>query len=169
MRHDGVLRKHNSGIYVTDIPTNPFSNLAAIDFNAAESRGYFKLDILNVSVYQEIKDYAHYQQLLDTPPPWGRLREREFFSKILHIGNHYETLLKMPEPLDSDVRLMMFLAIIRPGKRHLIGKTWKEVAETVWDKSDSDGYVFKKSHSCAYARLVMMHMNLLHLKDVSQE
>jgi hypothetical protein len=54
----------------------------------------------------------------------------------------------------------MFLAIIRPGKKHLIGKPWKEVAKTVWDKG-TDGYVFKKSHSLAYAHLVAVHMNLI--------
>jgi DNA polymerase III alpha subunit len=55
----------------------------------------------------------------------------------------------------------MFLAIIRPAKRHLIGKTWKEVSETIWDKPDDDSYYFKKSHAIAYANLVVINMNLL--------
>ena len=67
---------------------------------------------------------------------------------------------KMPEPINSIPRLAMFLAIIRPSKKHLIGLPWKEVAKTVWDK-DSDGYQFKKSHSIGYAHLVIVHMNLL--------
>ena len=67
---------------------------------------------------------------------------------------------KMPEPIDSIPRLAMFLAVIRPAKKHLIGLSWKEVAKTVWDK-DSDGYTFKKSHSISYAHLVAVHMNLL--------
>jgi len=54
----------------------------------------------------------------------------------------------------------MFLAVIRPAKRHLLGKTWKEINKTVWDK-DPSGYVFKRSHSLAYAQLVVVHMNLL--------
>jgi hypothetical protein len=66
----------------------------------------------------------------------------------------------MPEPVDSIPRLAMFLAVIRPGKKHLIGKTWSEVAKTVWDKG-TDGYVFKKAHAIAYANLVVVHMNLL--------
>ena len=66
----------------------------------------------------------------------------------------------MPEPIDSIPRLAMFLAIIRPGKKHLIGNTWAEIAKTVWDKAE-DGYTFKKSHSIAYAHLVVVHMNLL--------
>jgi hypothetical protein len=66
----------------------------------------------------------------------------------------------MPEPVDSITRLAMFLAVIRPGKKHLIGKSWKDVAKTVWDKG-SDGYTFKKSHAIAYSHLVVVHMNLL--------
>ena len=66
----------------------------------------------------------------------------------------------MPESVNSIPRLAMFLAIIRPGKKHLISKTWKEVAKTVWDK-DHTGYTFKKSHAIAYSHLVVVHMNLL--------
>jgi hypothetical protein len=66
----------------------------------------------------------------------------------------------MPEPVNSITRLAMFLAVIRPAKRHLIGKTYKEVNQTVWDK-DHTGYAFKKSHAIAYAQLVVVHMNLL--------
>jgi hypothetical protein len=66
----------------------------------------------------------------------------------------------MPEPVDTIPRLAMFLAVIRPAKRHLIGKTWKEVAATVWNKVDGE-YAFKRSHSVAYAQLVVVNLNLL--------
>jgi hypothetical protein len=55
----------------------------------------------------------------------------------------------------------MFLSVIRPAKRHLIGKTWREVAETVWERPVDDGYYFKKSHAIAYANLVAVNMNLI--------
>jgi len=42
----------------------------------------------------------------------------------------------------------------------LIGLPWHEVAKTVWEK-DNTGYTFKRSHSIAYAQLVVVHMNLL--------
>jgi hypothetical protein len=94
-------------------------------------------------------------------PAWDRLYDPEFFARLIHVGSHYDTLLKMPEAVNSDVRLMMFLAVIRPAKRHLIGLPWKEVAKTIWEKPADGSYGFKKSHSCAYSRLVMVHMNLL--------
>jgi len=69
-------------------------------------------------------------------------------------------LIKMPEAVDTIPRLAMFLAVIRPGKRHLVGKTWKEVNETVWDKVEGE-YSFKKAHAIAYAQLAVVNLNLL--------
>jgi hypothetical protein len=158
---DGRLVKHNSGIYVTDIPVDPYTGQASIDYQAAELRGYVKLDLLNVSLYTQIKSEEHLQGLMQQEPAWERLYDPEFFARLIHVGAHYDTLLKMPEAVNSDVRLMMFLAVIRPAKRHLIGLPWKEVAKTIWEKPADGSYGFKKSHSCAYSRLVMVHMNLL--------
>ena len=79
----------------------------------------------------------------------------------MHVNGHYDLLLQMPEPLDSIPRLAMFLAIIRPAKRNLAGKTWKEVALTVWDKPSDDTYYFKKAHAISYATLVVVNLNLL--------
>lgn len=165
-RHQGEIRRHNSGVYVTDVPWDPINQCAAIDYQEAEQRGYFKLDLLNMSVYQAIRDQEHYQELLSMEPPWSRLQDSEFVEQIVHIGNHYETLLKMPEPVDSIARMAMFLAVIRPGKRHLIGQTWKEVAVTVWDTA-ADGYSFKKAHAVSYAVLVTLHMNLINTANQS--
>ena len=93
-------------------------------------------------------------------PDWAVLKERAIVEKLIHLGNSYDLIQRMPEPIDSIPRLAMFLAAIRPAKRHLIGRTWKDVNETVWDK-DPTGYSFKRSHAVAYAQLVVVHMNLL--------
>lgn len=158
---DGVLVKHNTGIYPTDIPIDPYSGIASLDFNVAEDRGYTKLDFLNVSLYTQIKSDAHLNELLAQEPLWEKLYEPEFCSKLIHIGNHYDTLINMPEAVNSIPRMAMLLAVIRPAKRHLIGQTWAEVAKTVWDKSEDGGYYFKKSHAVAYAHLVVVNMNLI--------
>ena len=158
---DGRLVKHNSGIYVTDIPVDPYTGQASLDYQAAEARGYVKLDLLNVSLYTQIKSEEHLTELMNREPAWDKLYDPEFFAKLIHVGNHYDTLLKMPEAVNSDVRLMMFLAVIRPAKRHLIGLPWKEVAKTIWEKPADGSYGFKRSHSCAYAQLVVVNMNLL--------
>jgi hypothetical protein len=159
MRKITPMRKHATGVYVTDIPYDPVNDMASIDYKDAESRGYFKLDLLNVHVYDQVRDEKHLIDLM-REPNWGLLKDKDFFSKIIHINNHYDTMISMPEPIDSIPRLAMFLAIIRPGKKHLVGRTWKEVSKTVW-RSSTDGYSFKKSHSIGYAHLVVVNMNLI--------
>ena len=118
---DGKLIKHNTGVYVTDIPVDPFTGVASIDYESAELRGYTKLDFLNVSLYTQIKNEAHLQELIAQEPAWERLYDPEFCGKLIHIGNHYRTLLQMPEAVDSIPRMAMFLSVIRPeiGRAHV--------------------------------------------------
>jgi len=157
---DGRLVRHNTGVYPTDIPVDPFLGIASIDYETAEDLGYAKLDFLNVSLYTQIKSEQHLTDLIAQEPMWELLLDPEFCGMVIHIGNHHDLLMRCPEPVDSIPRMAMFLALIRPGKRHLVGRPWREVAETVWNKTD-DEYYFKKSHSLAYAHLVAVHMNLI--------
>ena len=163
----GQVRRHNSGVYVTDIPWDPVNGCAAIDYETAEQLGYFKIDLLNMSVYQLIKDQVHYDHMLATEPPWSRLwNDPSWASQLVHIGN-YTDLLNIMRP-DSIPRMAAFISIIRPGKAHLQGQDWKTVFETVWDGDDSRGFVFKKSHAVSYAALVALHMNLLNQPGVPE-
>lgn len=153
-------RRHNSGIYVTEIPRDPVNNCAAIDYETAEQRGYFKIDMLNMSVYQLIKDPDHYQQMLTADPPWSRLwTDPDWASQLVHVGNYTDLLQKMRP--DSVPRMAAFVSIIRPGKAYLQNRSWSEVFAKVWDGDNSRGFVFKKSHAVSYSMLVMLHMNLL--------
>jgi len=158
--HQGQVRKHNSGIYVTDIPHDPVNQCAAIDYEAAEELGYFKIDLLNMSVYQLITGPEHYATAVAQEPNWTKLwTDTEWAKQLVHIGN-YTDLLKEMKP-DSIPRMAAFISIIRPGKAHLQRQPWNNVFETVWDGDESKGYTFKKSHAISYAALVALHMNLL--------
>jgi hypothetical protein len=158
---NGELRRHNSGFYATPIPYDPFIQAAAIDYETAEKRGYVKIDLLNMSVYELIRDQAHYKKLLADTPPWERLLDKKFCRRVIHLSNWHHIIKDLREPIDSIPRLMMFLALIRPAKKHMIGYSWKMIAETIWDRDAADGYSFRKSHACAYAHLVVLHMNIL--------
>ena len=37
----GTFKKHNTGVYCTNVPHNPFTGLSTIDYKQAEERGYF--------------------------------------------------------------------------------------------------------------------------------
>jgi hypothetical protein len=152
-------RRHNSGVYPTPIPTDPVYDMASIDYRVAEERGYYKIDLLNMSVYERVRDEQHLLDLM-REPDWSRLQDREFVESLVHVGNHYDTMQKMPEPINSIPRMAMFLAVFRPGKAHLIGQTWQEVSKTIWDR-DEGGYSFRKSHAIAYAHMVIVNMNLI--------
>lgn len=153
-------RRHNSGVYVTDIPYDPVAQCAAIDYETAEQRGYFKIDLLHVNVYNLIQSPEHYQQMLDIEPNWSRLwTDSAWASQLIHVGN-YTKLLETMRP-DSIPRMAAFISIIRPGKAHLQNQPWDQVFESVWDGDDSRGFVFKKAHAISYACLVALHMNLL--------
>ena len=157
---DGRVRRHNSGVYVTDIPYDPVNECAAIDYQVAEQRGYFKIDFLNMHVYKLIQSAEHYQQMLDASPPWQRLwQDPQWAQQLVHVGNYVDLLAAMKP--DSIPRMAAFISIIRPGKAHLQRRPWAEVFASVWDGDDSRGYTFKKAHALSYAMLVSLHMNVL--------
>jgi DNA polymerase III alpha subunit len=152
-------KKHNTGVYATEIPHNPVDNLATIDYKTAEERGYFKLDFLNVSIYKDVKDEAHLQQLMEKEPQWELLQHNDFTDLIFHISGHGDILQKT-KPTNIE-QLAAVLAMIRPAKRHLVNETWPTILESVWVAPTDGSYYFKKAHAIAYAVSVVVHMNLL--------
>ena len=160
--NNGEVRKHNSGVYVTPIPTDPIQGCASIDYREAEDRGYFKIDFLNQSVYTLIRDQAHYDAMLAKEPDWNLLLDKAFCEQVVHISNYHDLVCAMRP--DSIPRMAAFIAIIRPGKAHLQRQPWDAVFASVWDGDDTAGFTFKKSHSISYARLVALHVNLLEEK-----
>lgn len=159
-------RRHNSGVYPTDIPWDPVTQCATVDYETAESLGYFKIDLLHVNVYNLVQSPEHYEQMINSTPPWSRLwTDSAFAEQIVHVGQYY-SLLKTMQP-DSIPRMAAFISIIRPGKAHLQNRPWNEVFKSVWDGDASRGFVFKKSHAISYAHLVALHMNLVHSANQS--
>ena len=156
---NGSFKKHNTGVYCHAIPYNPLTNTANIDYKLAEDRGYFKLDFLNVSAYQGVRDEEHLNTLLHTEPLWDLLEQREFSDILFHVNGHHGVLYEM-KPTNI-LQLAAVLAMIRPAKRHLIGKTWDEVNADVWVKPEGDEYYFKKAHAVAYAHVIVVQMNLI--------
>ena len=152
-------KKQNPGVYVTDIPHNPLDMLSTIDYETAEDRGYFKLDFLNVSIYKDVKDEAHLQELMKKEPLWELLEHKEFVDQVFHLSGH-SSLLKQLKPT-SVQQLAATLAIIRPAKRHLANEDWQTIEKEVWIKPTNGEYYFKKAHAVSYAMACVVHMNLL--------
>lgn len=152
-------KNHNTGIYVTEVPHNPLTNQATIDYKTAEQRGYFKIDFLNVGIYKEVESEAQLQELINQEPLWELLEYPEFTDQVFHISGHSDILRKLkPKSLGQ---LACALAIIRPAKRYLADSDWNTIHQEVWIKPDNNEYFFKKSHSFSYAMAVIVHINLL--------
>ena len=75
---DGKLTKHNTGVYFTGIPQDPFDAQARLDYNTAEDLGYVKLDFLNVNLYNQVRDEAHLVELMSREPDWAKLMSVNF-------------------------------------------------------------------------------------------
>ena len=156
---EGKLVKHNTGVYLHEVPFDPINNTCSIPYEEAENQGLFKIDFLNVSLYKGIRDEKHLIKLMETEPLWELLTHKEFSDQLFHVGGH-STVLQTMKPR-CVAELAAVLAMIRPAKRHLIGKGWKEVMKEVWTKPDDDSYYFKKSHATAYAVAITVQMNLI--------
>ena len=162
---DNKLVKHNTGVYLHEVPVNAVENLCAIPYDIAEGREYFKIDFLNVGIYKGVRDENHLIQLMETEPLWDLLLDNNFVNNLFHVNGH-GSILRQMEPKSIE-QLAAVLAIIRPAKRYLIGKEWTTVMTEVWTKPENDEYYFKKSHATAYAVAVVVQMNLI-CEQISQ-
>jgi DNA polymerase III alpha subunit len=156
---NNTFKKHNTGIYCTAIPYNPATGISTVDYKEAEDRGYFKIDFLNVGIYEGVRDEAHLIQLMETEPLWDLLLQDDFVNLLFHVNGH-GSILRQMEPKSIE-ELAAVLAMIRPAKRYLIGKDWTTVMTEVWTKPENDEYFFKKAHAVAYAQVVVIQMNLI--------
>lgn len=154
-------RKHNTGVYFHRVPSNPFSGICTVEHTDADQMDFFKLDLLNLSIYKDVKDDDHLQQLMDREPIWELLEHKDFVDQLFHLSGHDE-LIKKLKPCSVE-QLAATLAIIRPAKRYLQDKDWQTIMQQVWIKpvNDNKAYYFKKAHALSYAMVVVIHMNLI--------
>tara|TARA_Y100000782_G_scaffold94996_1_gene105969 strand:- start:3 stop:578 length:576 start_codon:yes stop_codon:yes gene_type:complete len=154
-----TVKKHNTGVYFHDMPHDPSTNLSTISYKEAEDLGYFKIDLLNVNIYEYVKNETHLNTLLKREPDWDLLLHKEIVQQLFHIHDHYDIVAQMqPRSIDQ---LAMVLAIIRPAKRPLLGESWQSIQKQVWLKPKDNSYYFKKSHAVSYAYAIIVQLNSL--------
>jgi hypothetical protein len=156
---DDTIEKHKTGVYFHKIPTDPVSGYSSIDYKRAEDRGYFKIDCLNVNIYKAVESEEELVRLMIEEPDWNMLKDKTIVDQLFHLNGHYDIVSKL-EPKNIE-QLAAVLAIIRPAKRNLMYKYWKEILKEVWIKPKDGSYFFKKSHAVAYAQAIVVQMNLI--------
>jgi DNA polymerase III alpha subunit len=162
VNNKGELTKHGPGYYFQNMARDKVTNLAAIPFEEAELLGYFKIDFLHISPLDLINNKQELRELINKEPDWNILRTEEQVQKLFHISKHYELLQKLTPRSVND--LADVLALVRPGKKHLLDDYTLDKIRTrkvLYQKTE--GYYLKKSHAVAYALTIVMQMHLISL------
>lgn len=157
-----TVKPHPCGVYPQKIAKDPISGLCAIPYNVAEELGYVKLDFLHLTIYDYFSSREEIKELLDTDPDWNLLLSPGIVSKLFQLSNHFDTVSKI-KPRSTE-ELADVLALIRPGKKSLIGLYQKEkesCRRLLYAKGENDEYSFKKAHACAYALIIQLQLHLI--------
>jgi DNA polymerase III alpha subunit len=162
MVKDGELAKHPCGCYFQSMPVDLHTTLAAIPYEQAEELGYFKIDFLHLSVLDHFASKNEIRTLLKYEPNWDLLLQETAVQKLFQIHRHARLLQRVrPRSIQE---LADCIALIRPGKRHLIDEYLKnrtKVRENQLYTKDDDGYTFKRSHAIAYAMTIVLQLHLI--------
>lgn len=160
MISDSLIKPHNVGVYLQDIPNFMDTGLSSIDYKVAPNYGFFKIDILTNTVYEGVNDESHLERLLEHEPNWDLLLDHQIVKGLFQI-NRYESYLDIWKP-NTVLKLAMFIAMIRPSKKHLLqGGDWEIVKKEIWVPPTDGSQYFKKSHAIAYASAIVVQLNLI--------
>lgn len=161
--NNGVLRKHNAGVYFQNIPVDAITGYSAIPFKEAEDLEYFKVDMLHLpSVLNYFDSKKDIRRLMRIEPDWTLLEERSVVEKLFQIGNHFD-LISDIKPKNV-VELADCIALIRPSKYSLAKKykrNKEKVRKVLYMVPSDGGYHFKRSHSLAYAYNIILQLHLI--------
>lgn len=159
---DRDLRRHNTGVFFQGIPVDPVTGLASFPSgkkseDIAGALGYFKIDILPNHAYKNVRDPDHLRDLAEREPDWDLFLDRDVVSGLQQIGNHFDVVeAYAPRSIED---LACLIALIRPGKSHLIGQEWDVIRREIWRPPGDGSYFYKKSHAIAFATCIVVQLN----------
>jgi hypothetical protein len=104
-----------------------------------------------------VRDENHLVELLTKEPPWDVLDDRDILGALAHVGDYYD-IVQMIQPRSIE-DLAVCIALPRPGKYHLIGRSRAEIDREIWNKTEK--FYFKKSHAVAYSSAIVVQLNLM--------
>ena len=156
------LVKHNVGVYFQSIPIDKLTGLAAIPYKQAEEEGYFKIDFLHLSLLDVFETKEEIRELLKLEPDWSLLKQSDVVSKLFQIGKQYNLVSNLAPK--SVQELADCIALMRPGKRHLVDAYLKDktlIRDELYRKPDDDKYYFKRGHAISYALNIVLQLHLI--------
>lgn len=162
------IKPHPSGHYINDgMPVDGETGMAAMDYKEAENTGFVKVDLLTNTSYNNFDTKEEVLDAVRTEPDWDLLLDEDFVKTLPQLANHTETV-KMVAPR-SIMELSDVLALIRPGKAHLLDSYLKDREKTrvnIYRAPINGGYFYKKSHAVATAHMIVAVMNKKDTKNL---
>ncbi len=160
LQKDDVTR-HATGVYFQNIPADPITGISTLGNKRAADLGYFKIDLLNNSIYKNVRDEDHLVHLAFTEPPWELFSDKNVVKQLQHIRNYFWIVDSIKPKSVED--LAVIIALIRPGKKHLVGQSREKIDAEIWLSvgEENEGYSFKRSHAVCYAVSIVVQLNLL--------
>lgn len=154
------LKKHQVGVYFQNIPIDPITKYAAIPYDKAEDLDYFKIDMIHLTILDYFESKQQIKTLIRKEPNWLMLEDPKIVQKLFHIANHFDIINEVNPK--SILELADCVALIRPGKRNLL-KSYNadkyNIRTTLYKKERASD--FRKSHSVAYATIIVLQMHLI--------
>ena len=155
--HGSERRRHVCGVYFQAVPVDPLDDMAVWDYETAEDFGFTKIDLIHNTIYDDIHDEAHLIDLLVTEPPWELFDDPEIVGQLHHVRGNFDAVQAIRP--HSIMDLAICIALIRPGKRHLIGQPRDAIDQEIWRPTTK--YFYKKAHAVSYAASVVVQLNRL--------
>lgn len=156
--HHEKVMPHPSGYYLEEVPIDPETGLCSFDSEYGDSMGFQKVDLLSNTSYDAFKSKEEIIDCLNSPVNWSLLEDRKIVEKLPHIANHFELCERLSPKSIED--LADLLALIRPGKIHLIDRYIRDkekVRKVLYKRSKS--HYFKKAHAISYASMIVCVLN----------
>lgn len=146
---------HPSGVYLEEVPVDEVTGLCAFDYEYGNDQGVMKVDILNNSVYKSFTSKQEVLDVINGDIDWKMFRKRSVVESLPHLSKHFDLVEKVSPT--SVIELADILALIRPGKDHLIEPYLKDRKRTRNNlyRMPKTGMYFKKSHAVSYAMMII--------------
>lgn len=160
MIKDNNLQVHPAGIYFQHVPIDPVTGLSAIPYDQTDEYDLTKIDMLHLSLLDHFSSREELLAVSRMEPDWDMFQDEGTVLKLFHLSRHYD-LLKYIKPRSVQA-VADCIALIRPGKKHLLHsyKTNPEkTRKLLYMKTDQ--MYFKKPHAIAYAKNVCIQLVLI--------
>lgn len=161
MINEGRYRKHPAGVYFQQVPTEPNLKIASVPYNYAPHFNLFKVDFLHLTMLDSFESKQQIRELMKQEPNWALMEDPDVVAQLFQLKNHYDVLSWIKPK--SVQELADCVALIRPGKRHLLDQykidTTKARAELY--RQPLPKGCFKKAHAIAYAFNIVLQLHAI--------